>query len=40
LFGLTQALRAQGKTADADAVQARFDKAWSSADVKLTSSRF
>jgi tetratricopeptide (TPR) repeat protein len=40
LFGLAQALRAQGKTADADAVQARFDKAWAGADVKLTSSRF
>jgi len=40
LFGLAQALRAQGKTADADAAQVRFDKAWSGADVKLTSSRF
>ena len=40
LFGLAQALRAQGKTAEADAVQARFDKAWARADVKLTASRF
>jgi tetratricopeptide (TPR) repeat protein len=40
LFGLAQALRAQGKNAEADAVQARFDKAWSRADVKLTASRF
>jgi hypothetical protein len=40
LFGLAQALRAQGKDAEAEAVQARFDKAWSRADVKLTASRF
>ena len=40
LFGLVQALRAQDKKAEADAVQARFDKAWARADVKLTSSRF
>ena len=40
LFGLVQALTAQGRKADADRVQARFDKAWSAADVKLTSSRF
>jgi hypothetical protein len=40
LFGLAQALRAQGKTADAEAVQARFDKAWARADVKLSASRF
>ncbi len=40
LFGLAQALRAQDKKAEADAVQARFDKAWSRADVKLSSSRF
>ncbi len=38
LFGLEQALRAQKKTADADAVHARFEKAWQYADVKLTSS--
>jgi tetratricopeptide (TPR) repeat protein len=40
LFGLAQALRAQGKQAEADAVQARFDKAWGRADVKLSASRF
>ena len=40
LFGLAQALRAQGKNAEADAVQARFDKTWGQADVKLSSSRF
>ena len=40
LFGLAQALRAQGKTDEAAAVQARFDKAWARADVKLGASRF
>jgi tetratricopeptide (TPR) repeat protein len=40
LFGLTQALRAQGKNDDAAAVEARFKKAWARADVTLTSSRF
>jgi tetratricopeptide (TPR) repeat protein len=38
LFGLVQALDAQGK--DASAERARFEKAWQHADVKLTSSRF
>jgi tetratricopeptide (TPR) repeat protein len=37
LFGLAQALRAQGK--DAADVDAQFRKAWARADVKLTSSR-
>jgi tetratricopeptide (TPR) repeat protein len=40
LFGLAQALRAQGKNAEAAAVDARFRKAWAGADVKLASSRF
>jgi tetratricopeptide (TPR) repeat protein len=40
LFGLEQALKAQGKTAEAAKVRAEFDKAWSMADVKLASSRF
>jgi hypothetical protein len=40
LYGLAQALRAQGKTAEADAIQARFAKEWDRADVTLTSSRF
>jgi tetratricopeptide (TPR) repeat protein len=40
LFGLVQALRAQGKPEEAARVQARFDKAWARADVKLTASRF
>jgi tetratricopeptide (TPR) repeat protein len=40
LFGLAQALRAQGRADDAAATQARFEKAWARADVKLTASRF
>jgi len=40
LYGLAQALRAQGRNDEAAAVQARFDKAWTRADVKLTASRF
>lgn len=40
LFGLMQALRAEGKNEDAALVEARFKKAWARADVKLTSSRF
>jgi tetratricopeptide (TPR) repeat protein len=39
LFGLAQALRAQGKTEQAEAVEARFEKAWARADVELTASR-
>jgi tetratricopeptide (TPR) repeat protein len=40
LFGLSQALRAQGKHAAATAVDADFARAWASADVNLTASRF
>jgi tetratricopeptide (TPR) repeat protein len=40
LFGLQQALGAQGRVAEADALQARIDTAWQHADVKLTASRF
>ena len=39
LFGLAQSLRAQGRSADAAAVEARFRLAWARADVTLTSSR-
>ena len=39
LFGLKQALEAQGKTAEAAAVAERFRKAWKDADVTLTSAR-
>ena len=40
LFGLAQALRSQGKTADATGVDARFRRAWARADVVLTASQF
>ncbi len=40
LYGLAAALRAQGKAAQARAVERRFEKAWANADVKLTASRF
>jgi len=40
LFGLMQALKAQGKNDDAALVEARFKKAWARADVTLTASRF
>jgi tetratricopeptide (TPR) repeat protein len=40
LFGLVQALRAQGKTGQAADVQKRLEKAWARADVTLTASRF
>lgn len=39
LFGLWQSLIAQGRTADAQQVRARFAKAWTRADLTLTSSR-
>jgi tetratricopeptide (TPR) repeat protein len=37
LFGLGQSLRGQGRDADAVAVEARFRKAWATADYPLTS---
>jgi len=40
LFGLAQALRSQGKSAEAAAAEARFLKAWPDTDVTLTASRF
>ena len=40
LFGLMQALKAQGKNEEATLVEARFKKAWAHADVTLTASRF
>ncbi len=36
LFGLSEALRAQGRTRAANAVQAKFNKAWRRADIELT----
>jgi tetratricopeptide (TPR) repeat protein len=35
LFGLAESLKRQGKTEEARAVQAEFEKAWKNADVKL-----
>jgi tetratricopeptide (TPR) repeat protein len=40
LYGLAQSLRDQGKADAAAAAQARFEKAWALADVKLQASRF
>lgn len=40
LFGLSQSLKRQGKTRQANAAAAQFDQAWTRADVKLTESRF
>jgi tetratricopeptide (TPR) repeat protein len=40
LFGLKLSLEAQGNKPVADEIGRRFDKAWSSADVKLRSSRY
>lgn len=39
LFGLAQALRAQGKADEAADVEARFRRAWAKADLTLTASR-
>jgi tetratricopeptide (TPR) repeat protein len=40
LYGLMKALQAQGKSADAALVEARFKKAWERADVTIEDSRF
>jgi len=40
LFGLAQAVAAQGQDQEAAAIRKRFDAAWSQADVKLRSSRY
>lgn len=40
LFGLEKALRAQGRTAEADRVQSDLDRSWERADVWIRSSRF
>ena len=40
LFSLAQCLRQEGKTDEASAMHARFEKVWKSADVKLSSSCF
>ena len=40
LAGLAASLRAQGKTSEAEAVDARFQRAWQTADVTIRASRF
>jgi len=40
LYGLSQSLRAQKKDKDATAVEARFNKAWQRADVKLAAAAY
>jgi tetratricopeptide (TPR) repeat protein len=40
LFGLEQALRAQGKNLEADEVRERFRTEWARADIMIRSSRF
>jgi len=40
LFGLQQSLAAQGKSAEAAAVQSRLTAAWAAADVQLVAARF
>ena len=39
LFGLAESLRAQGKQEAAAQIEARFEKAWATADVRLAASR-
>ncbi len=40
LFGLFQALQAEGRRKEASEIRRAFDQAWALADVKLTASRF
>ncbi|HEU4451914.1 MAG TPA: hypothetical protein VFR81_02605 [Longimicrobium sp.] len=40
LFGLEQSLRAQGRTAEADAARAAFDQSWVRSKTTLSASRF
>ena len=40
LFGLAQALKAQGRDTEAAAVRSHYAKAWSGSDVVLTASAF
>ncbi len=40
LFGLWQSVRAQGRTAEAQEIRERFDRAWRNADVVLSASAF
>jgi tetratricopeptide (TPR) repeat protein len=40
LFGLEQAVRAQGRFAEADALRERFEAAWARSDTRIRASRF
>ena len=40
LFGLSRALRLQGKDAEADEAERQFKQAWAKADVELESTCF
>ena len=40
LYGLAASLRAQGKDAEAEELEARFQAVWTEADVRITASRF
>ncbi len=40
LFGLYQAVKAQGRPDEAEEIHERYEQAWSRSDVELTSSRF
>jgi Tfp pilus assembly protein PilF len=40
LFGLAEALKAEGKTTEAATVRQQFQRAWSKADTKLTLADF
>lgn len=40
LHGLAESLRAQGRTGEAEEVAERSRRAWATADVQLTASRF
>jgi hypothetical protein len=40
LFGLAQALRAQGKNEQAMVIEERCQRAWADGDIKLSATRF
>lgn len=40
LFGLAESLRLQGKTLEAEQIQAKFEQVWTAADIQISSSCF
>lgn len=40
LYGLAQSMRAQNRRKEASEIEARFERAWAEADVRLTASRY